>query len=49
MRGDKAVEICAVSYDVLWTDNGPSQVYIDKDTYKDYFKVGSKNVAIPKA
>jgi hypothetical protein len=50
MRGDKAEEVCAVEYTVLWTGN-PSDpiVTIKKDTYKDYFKVGGRDIAIPRA
>ena len=44
MRGDKAVEICAIQY----TTNG-DQVQITKKDYKDYFKVNGKELAIPKA
>ena len=47
MRGDKAVEICAVRYTIA--GGAVSPVTIDKHNYKDYFKVGGKELAIPKA
>jgi hypothetical protein len=48
MRGDKAVEICAVEYTIAgWATISP--VIIDKVNYKDYFKVNGKELAIPKA
>jgi hypothetical protein len=47
MRGDKAVEICGVTYTVDWGTN--PAVAIDKTNYKDYFKVGGKELAIPRA
>ena len=49
MRGDKAVEVCTVEYTVAWAPNDTQNVSIDKATYKDYFKVGGKELAIPKA
>ena len=48
MRWDKAQEICEVSYEV-WTGTLVGTVNIDKDTYKDYFKVGGTELSIPKA
>ena len=49
MRGDKAVEICKVSYTVAGDGVTTPSVEIDKDTYKDYFKAGGRDIAIPKA
>ena len=49
MRWNNPVEICQVSYVVYDGTNELETVNIDKATYKDYFKVGGKELAIPKA
>ena len=50
MRGSDPVEICKVTYQVYeGTNKVWGVVSIDKATYKDYFKVNGKELAIPKA